>query len=679
MKLANRAMRKISLTIVAIVLSFANFSTALALSSEKGSDPTGYSQRYVIERDPWYDPTACPGGSGNNGSSNYFNVQSGNPQGQTYILGDSISVGLKRAGLEDKLAAKGYPTKINANGSRSITSPGTSDGGGPKRNAYEAVQDDAAYIKDSKNVIIALGTNTEGNFSDKQKKLIDQIKAINPNANISWVDVFSIGTKSEYKAAVKGINTQIFNNQSTYGYKVIDAYKFIWGANEDAKNIDTKNPPDPNRLLDNGNIHPSSNNGYSKYADWMVQTITSQSPNQGVIANPSCQCPSSVGSSSAGLQELEGHRLPAYKGGAGSEEPINEAGRVPSTNGPVTFSGFAKLGQEYRDYYITMRWKYAKWAWDGRSTKGPEDVGWYSAKPRKVLVTNPRTGKSIIAPILEAGPAPWTGTPGAKGDSQQKSIWESTGAYRDGTPDGYLGRVSGFPPKAQEALEMQQWTYGGPGQPKGSGDELLYSWAPDQEAKPGPVIVEGTNPVTQNSSTSGSIVCNQGLDNPAAGNGNYVFYSQHDPKWASAPYGSSGTISSSGCGPTSTAMAITNLTGKSILPPQIATEFGYMHVGGGSSWALFTVAPQKYGLKTTEIGTDTNRAKDVLKAGAVIIASGRGSNPFTGGGHIITIRGVDNEGNFLLGDPNRAENNTKSFKPDELRNAGLANMWAVTK
>lgn len=194
--------------------------------------------------------------------------------------------------------------------------------------------------------------------------------------------------------------------------------------------------------------------------------------------------------------ELEGHKLPATTGGAGNEEPIDEQGRVPSTGKGVTFAKFASLGQEYRDFYITMRWRYVTWNWNGGSSGGPEDKSWYEAKPRLVLVSNPSTGKSIVAAILESGPAPWTGTPGGESDSQQRQLWESASGgdgYVDGTPEGYLGRVAGFPPAAQDALQLQQWEYGGPDQggSRGRGHKLVYAWAPDQTAKPG--IPTGAN------------------------------------------------------------------------------------------------------------------------------------------------------------------------------------------
>ena len=76
----------------------------------------------------------------------------------------------------------------------------------------------------------------------------------------------------------------------------------------------------------------------------------------------------------------------------------------------VTWSQHAALGQPYRDFYITMRWSYAAWNWDGTSTAIDQaQFTWFAEKPRLVLVTNPRTGASIVAAALEAGPAPWVG------------------------------------------------------------------------------------------------------------------------------------------------------------------------------------------------------------------------------------------------------------------------------
>jgi len=184
----------------------------------------------------------------------------------------------------------------------------------------------------------------------------------------------------------------------------------------------------------------------------------------------------------AGMQ----YPLPAAHGFTGAEEPIDEHGRVPSGkgNGTVTWSRFASLGQAYRDFYITMRWQYAAWNWDGTSTGIDQaQFDWFAQRPRLVLVTNPRTGASIVAAALEAGPAPWVGVTGdGPGSGGAAHGW--AGPIR-GTPDGYTGIVSGFPPAALAALGDGS----GPartGYAGQSGDDLTYRWAPDQNATPGP-------------------------------------------------------------------------------------------------------------------------------------------------------------------------------------------------
>lgn len=194
--------------------------------------------------------------------------------------------------------------------------------------------------------------------------------------------------------------------------------------------------------------------------------------------DPDGVCGSTTGS---GIPKLDGFELPASKGKTGFEESVNANGIIPS-GGRVTFAKHAKLGQEYRDYYITMRWGYVRWNWNGTSTGGakqPKMYNWLAEKPRLVLVTNTRTKKSIIAVVMEAGPAPWTGVD-TYPNNNPKQGWKNP---QDGTPAEYKGRVSGFPPKAIKALGAKQ------GMSNGDGDELLYSWAPDQNAKPGPTKV----------------------------------------------------------------------------------------------------------------------------------------------------------------------------------------------
>lgn len=179
--------------------------------------------------------------------------------------------------------------------------------------------------------------------------------------------------------------------------------------------------------------------------------------------------------------------LPASRGFTGYESAIDETGKFVAKSEFVKYAKFAKLGQDYRDYYITMRWTTHKWYWGGAPPTGPsaqlvdaEQEAWLSDKPRFVIVTNPHTTpvKSIVAAVLEAGPAPYAGVDtSANNDAKQGWIQPQLG-----TPSSYTGRVSGLPPAAVAALDVEQRDGD-----KTNGDELFYAWHPDQDtATPGP-------------------------------------------------------------------------------------------------------------------------------------------------------------------------------------------------
>lgn len=136
--------------------------------------------------------------------------------------------------------------------------------------------------------------------------------------------------------------------------------------------------------------------------------------------------------------------------------------------------------------------------------------------------------------------------------------------------------------------------------------------------------------------------------------GDFVYYSQYDSAWASKPYGSSGkTILESGCGPTSMAMIISTLTGQKVTPDKVASWGGRYYIPGqGSSHDLFPAAAKNWGLRATFIGKNNESAvKDVLGKGGMVVGGGSGSNPYTGSGHVIVIRGVTTDGKYIVGNP----------------------------
>lgn len=162
----------------------------------------------------------------------------------------------------------------------------------------------------------------------------------------------------------------------------------------------------------------------------------------------------------------------------------------------------------------------------------------------------------------------------------------------------------------------------------------------------------------------------------------FPWYDQCDSNFQTA-FGSCGNTCDSGCGPSSFAMMATALTGKEITPKmttKIAGDKG-MHVcGQGSSWDITRVLAEHYGLQYKNLDSSSasqaiEKINQALKDGWMVHTSGQGSNPFTSGGHYIGIRGLTEDGKWLVADSNgtKGKENTlsKSFSPEAIVSAGM--------
>lgn len=162
----------------------------------------------------------------------------------------------------------------------------------------------------------------------------------------------------------------------------------------------------------------------------------------------------------------------------------------------------------------------------------------------------------------------------------------------------------------------------------------------------------------------------------------FTVYSQFDPAWINAPYGSS-TVGDSGCGPSAMAMIITALTGKSVTPDQTAAYGGSQGTydpGVGSYWTMpKTIAPH-WGLKATFIGNDVAKITASLQSGGLVIVSGHGAKPFSTVGHYIVIRGVTSDGNWKIGDSGHNDTSDKKWSPSQLSSQiNDGSVYVITK
>ena len=112
------------------------------------------------------------------------------------------------------------------------------------------------------------------------------------------------------------------------------------------------------------------------------------------------------------------------------------------------------------------------------------------------------------------------------------------------------------------------------------------------------------------------------------------------------------TVADGGCGYTSVAMVSTYLTRTNISPKEIGERYpGFYVPGEGMSHSLVGQVAKDYKLGTVKEVYDKNEMYQALKDGKPVISAQR-RGIFTGGGHLIVLRGIDEDGNILVNDPN---------------------------
>ena len=159
--------------------------------------------------------------------------------------------------------------------------------------------------------------------------------------------------------------------------------------------------------------------------------------------------------------------------------------------------------------------------------------------------------------------------------------------------------------------------------------------------------------------------------------GEFVFYYQGDYRES---YGYGTTIASSGCGPTSMAIVLTNLLHQKISPVEIANyslSIGARIQGVGTSGGvLFPKAAQKYGINCEQVTLSNDSIISNLQSGKLMIV-GMGCCTFTRGGHLMVLRGLDSDGKVLVADPNSRDKSSKSWDVNIFTREG-GSIWAFS-
>lgn len=154
-------------------------------------------------------------------------------------------------------------------------------------------------------------------------------------------------------------------------------------------------------------------------------------------------------------------------------------------------------------------------------------------------------------------------------------------------------------------------------------------------------------------------------------------YIQWDDYWGYDSYGD-GLLGYTGCAPTCLAMAVSCLTGKGIMPTEVAhyaDEQGYYSTGSGSSWTLVSEGSSHFGLTAEAMTVNEGEMEAALSEGKLIICT-MSPGDFTQTGHFILLTGYQ-DGSFTVNDPNSIIRSGQSWSYERIHSQ-IKNLWALS-
>lgn len=135
--------------------------------------------------------------------------------------------------------------------------------------------------------------------------------------------------------------------------------------------------------------------------------------------------------------------------------------------------------------------------------------------------------------------------------------------------------------------------------------------------------------------------------------------------YTSVPWGDT-NLGKSGCGPTCLAMVMTYLTGETVTPPDMIAWSGTAYLAPtGSTWEFFPAAASHYGVGYRSV-KDQASVVEALENGYPIIAREQPGSFFSPVGHFVVLRGVTDDGKFLVNDPAGKYSVNREFTWEEI-------------
>lgn len=162
----------------------------------------------------------------------------------------------------------------------------------------------------------------------------------------------------------------------------------------------------------------------------------------------------------------------------------------------------------------------------------------------------------------------------------------------------------------------------------------------------------------------------------------FIYYTQDGPEYSRITIPGSTTIEYSGCGITSFAMAVANLTNPSVTPKTIVDKLtDYPDVARGE-W-LVNKFGSDYGLSGNHLN-NTDEVVSALQRGNYVISGGTISNdnpaesPYTKKGHIVLFTGIDSDGKIMVANPLKNWGSDRSYTTSQI-SAGMRYAMEIIK